>query len=451
MLGKLTSYSGHLRFCIAVAAAFVCGFFDYALADELPSDSFASLSPGTISDMPSRDYNALHRGGWLFYPGLTAGVVFDDNIFQSSTNRVARFGARIVPIITAIRDNGIHQLTVYGTADARIYEGASASDTLTARAGFLHKYEAMRDLVFRFQGDFVRQTDPFNAAGGFNPNAVAGNPFGTSPVANPFSYNQFLGSGSVTKMFNQSFVSLRGSIAHIAYDNSNGVAGSTSVAPSDGTIYAVTGRAGYYVSPLFYAYVEPTLDWRSYQSGISNSNGYRVVGGLATATDQLSLYRGEIYAGVQAERGNQAVVSGSPNTNTSVSGTVVGARLNYEMTRFLRIYASLDETLGVSQVTDASTPQGTSTKATTALLQADYAMSAVWTVGGRVGYSEVSYETGLINPRHDNGWLGGIKYTYLFSPNLRAILDYQYTKVNSNVPLTAVTRNLITLSAAYRY
>jgi hypothetical protein len=448
-LGKFASHSWDIRFCIAAATALACGIADCALASELPSDSFASLSPGQSKSLPDREYTGLPVGSWMFSPSLTAGVVYDDNVFQTPSNRVARFGTRITPTFTAVRDNGIHQSTLYGTADARLYSGVNEADSLTARAGFTHKYEAMRDLVFRVQGDFVRQTDPFNAAGGFNPNAVVANPFGTSPIANPFPYNQFIGSGSVTKMFNVSFVSLRGSVAHINYDNSTGLAGSTSVAPPNGTIYAVTGRAGYWVNPLFNVYVEPTFDWRRYNSGIGNSNGYRVVGGLAT--DKIGLFQGEIFAGYQQERADQTFVPGSPNTNTSVSGTVFGGRLNYEMTPFLTIRATLDENLGVTQVTNASTPQGASTNTALALLQADYAMSRIWTLSGRFGYTNISYVTGLPDPRHDNGWLGGLKYSYLFSQNFGVSLDYQYTKLDSNVAATGLTRSLITLSGTYRY
>jgi hypothetical protein len=391
----------------------------------------------------------------MFYPGLLAGVVFDDNIFQTRTNRVSRFGTRITPTVTATRDDGIHQLSLYGTADARLYSGVNEADSLAARAGFTHKYEAMRDLVFRFQGDFVRQTDPFNAAGGFNANAAVANPFGASPIANPFPYSQFIGSGSVTKMFNESFVSLRGSIAHITYDNSTGLAGSTSVAPPNGTIYAVTGRAGYWVSPLFNVYVEPMLDWRRYDSAIGNSSGYRVVGGLAT--DQLGLFRGEIFGGYQAENIDQIIVSGVPNSNSSISGSIFGGRIIYEAEKFLTLRASLDEILGLSQVNSASSPSGTLTRMTSALVQADYAMSAFWTLSGRVGYITVSAAApGLANPQHDNAWLAGMKYSYTFSPNFGVALDYQYTNLNSNVTnsnvtLGGFTRNLITLSGTYRY
>jgi hypothetical protein len=196
--------------------------------------------------------------------------------------------------------------------------------------------------------------------------------------------------------------------------------------------------------------VEPTLDWRRYDSAISNSSGYRVVGGLATDTTGL-LYQGEIFAGYQTERPDQALVAGAPNTNTSVSGTVFGGRLSYLPTPFLTIRATLDETLGVSQVTNPITPQGTSTNLTTALLEADYTMSRVWMLSGRVGYTKVSYETGLPDPRHDNGWLGGLKYSYTFSPTFGVVLDYQYTKTDSNVPISGVTRSVITLSGTYRY
>ena len=446
MFANLKNQTKFISLSIAVAASFIGGFGDYALAKELPDDSFAALSPSRGKEKPNRDYNGLPVAGWMFYPGLTAGVVYDDNIFQTPTNRVARFGARFVPSVLAVRDEGIHELKVYGNVDARLYSGASEADSVTARAGFSHKYEAMRDLVFRFQGDYTRQTDPFNAAGGFNYNAATTNPFSTGPIVNPFPYNQFLGSASVVKMFNESFISLRGSIAHITYDNSTGLAGSTSTPPPDGSIYAVTARAGYWVSPLFYAYVEPTLDWRRYTVTTSNSNGYRVVGGLAT--DRLGLYRGELFAGYQAQRSDQAVVAG---TSTSVNGAVVGGRLIYEPTRFLTIRASLDETLGVSQVNDATAPPGTSTRMTTAMLQADYAMSRVWTASGRVGYINTSFVTGLTDPRHDNALLVGVKYIYVFSPNFGLTLDYQYISLDSNVPMVGLARNLITLSGTYKY
>lgn len=449
MLGKLASRTRPIGFCIAVTAVFIGACADGILANELPSDSFALLSPGRIVDRPNRNYNGLPMGGWLFYPGLTAGVVYDDNIFQSPTNRTSRFGTRITPIVTAVRDNGIHQLTLYGTADARLYSGVNEADSVAARGGFTHKYEAMRDLVFRIQGDYTRQTDPFNAAGGFNVNAAASNPFGTSAIPNPFSYNQFIGSASVVKMFNKGFVSVRGSISQIIYDNSNRVSGSASIAPSNGTIYAVTARAGHYVNPFFYAYVEPTFDWRRYASMANNSNGYRVVGGLAT--ERVGLFQGEIFGGYQEERGDQTVVSGVPNLAMSIGGTVFGGRVTYDPTRFLKIRASLDETLGVSQVINSSTPQGTSTKTTLALLQADYAMSRVWGLSGRVGFTEVSYVSNAASPGHTNGWLAGVKYTYTFSPSFGVALDYQYTKLESNVPLSGVSRNLITLSGTYRY
>src|SRR5215470_8830173 len=88
--------------CI-VTAGVLMGVANSACAKELPDDSFAGLSPGhQIKDTPNRNYNAIPYAGWLFYPGLTAGAVYDDNIFQSPTNRKSSLGFRIVPNLNFI-------------------------------------------------------------------------------------------------------------------------------------------------------------------------------------------------------------------------------------------------------------------------------------------------------------------------------------------------------------
>lgn len=446
MLGKLKNHARQIGIGVAVSVQCFGGFADDVLANELPNDAFASLAPRPIKGTPSRDYNGLPIGAWLVYPSVSAGVVYDSNIFQTSTNRVSALGARVVPTFNAIRDDGIHKSTLYGTADARFYAQHGEADWITARAGLTHDYEVMRDLVVRFQGDYTRQTDLFNGAANFNNNIGAANPFGIPPVTNPFPNNQLIGSASVTKMFNESFVSVRGAIAHIAYDGSTGLAGSTAVAPPAGTIYSVTTRAGYWISPFFYAYVEPTLDWRRYDAGAGDSNGYRTVAGIAT--DRIGLYRGEIFAGYQSQRSEQ-VISGNPSW--SGHGTVFGARVTYEPTRFLAIRAVVDETLGVSQVNDPTVPAGTLTRLLSALLQADYTMARDWTLSGRYGYINTSYLSDFGGSRHDDGWLAGLKYSYTSSANLGIAVEYQYIVLNPNGLNAGFTRNVITLSGTYRY
>jgi hypothetical protein len=432
---------------ILTALVFGCELVWPAAAGELPPDSFASLAPRPIKEKPSRDYTALPAGGWLFYPSLLAGAVYDDNIFQTPTNKTARLGGQVMPSLIAIRDDGIHKLTLYGTADARLYSGSSDYDSLIGRAGFNHQYEAMRDLVFRFQGDYIRQTDVFNSAATLNNAIGTTNPFAVSPRARPFPYNQFVGSASVVKMFNRSFVSLRGSVSHITYDSSNGVANNpaNTITPPDGTIYSVTGRTGYWVSPLFNVYVEPTFNWLQYAGVAGDSTSYRVVSGIATS--QIGLYRGEIFAGYQEQRTTQAISS----TGLTIGGAVIGGRLTYEPTRFLTLRASLDETLGISQTNDPTAPIGTPTRQTMAVLDAAYTMRQDLIVMVRAGYVNNAYHPTFAGTRADDGWLAGLKWMYNFNRNFGIAFDYQHTELTSNVVNSGYARNVVTLSTTYRY
>ena len=416
-----------------------------ATAEELPPDSFASLAPRPIKEKPNRDYTALPVNGWLFYPSLSAGAVYDDNIFQAPTNKTSRLGGQIMPSIIAIRDEGIHKLTLYGTADARLYSGSANYDSLIGRAGFTHQYEMMRDLVFRFQGDYIRQTNAFSSAATLNNAIGVTNPFAVAPTARPFPYNQFVGSASVVKMFNVSFVSLRGSVSSITYDNSNGVANNTLTAPVDGTIYSVAGRAGYWVNPYFNVYVEPTFNWQRYSASAGDSTGYRVVSGIAT--DRIGFYQGEIFAGYQGQRTSQ--LTGA--SDLTIGGAVIGARLMYEATRFLTLRASLDETLGISQVNSPTAPIGTPSRQTMAVLDAVYTLTRDMIVSGRAGYVNNAYQGTFAGKRQDDGWLAGLKFMYAFNKNFGIAVDYQYTELNSNVTNSGFVRNVITLSGTYKY
>ena len=112
----------------------------------------------------------LAVGPFKLYPSLFVGAVYDDNFNQtaSETEHSKGVGLRVVPRLTGTYDGGIHKTTIYGVVDARFFN----ADTIAASAGVLHDYEAMRDLVFSFYGNYTRQTDIFNSALQFNNGAI---------------------------------------------------------------------------------------------------------------------------------------------------------------------------------------------------------------------------------------------------------------------------------------
>jgi hypothetical protein len=388
---------------------------------------------------PSREYSALPFGSWLLYPTLFAGAVFDDNVRQTEVAKTSSGGARLVPSILAERNDGIHKTSLYGMADMRLYtdHAANNADAVAVRTGFIERYQPIPDLLFNLQGDYTRQRDLFSTFGidnsvtTVNPTAI-----GLMPVTNPLSYNQLAAAGSVQKNFDRAFVSVGGSVVGIRYDTRPDLA-----APSpDGVTYTGTGRAGFWLTPFLYAYAEGAVDQRRFSDDRFDSSGYRTVGGIGS--DRIGLFRGEVYGGYQAERHDRAALG-------TTEGSVFGGRIYYYPLRELTLSAALDQSLGVSLLASA-TPGilGASTRATTALLKATYALAREWTASTRFGYIHTEYVAAV---RQDDAWTAGATVTYSVWQNFGITLDYQYVQLESNVPLQSFTRNLVTLGATYKY
>src|SRR5262249_26537767 len=142
-----------------------------------------------------------------------------------------------------------------------------------------------------------------------------------------------------------------------------------------------------------------------------NSSGYRTVGGIGT--DQIGLFRGEVYGGYQSERHDFAPLG-------TVNGTVVGGKLYYYPLRELTISAAVDESLGVSFLQAAPGALGSSTRATSALLQATYALAREWAASARFGYIRTDY---VDTTRRDDAWMAGGTVTYSIWQNFGLTLD----------------------------
>ena len=364
------------------------------------------------------------------------GAMFDSNIKQTRANRVSGAGSRIVPSLIATAGDGIHKTTFYGALDGRFYFNGSPTDSnsVAARAGLSHTYEAMTDLVFKVNGDYTRQKDLFDGfridRGTTNLNTTG---VGLIPVANPQSYNQFAGSASVHKDLGRAFVTFTGSVVDVVYDSAG------SPAPN-GVVYTATGRVGQWLGPSLFVFGEASADQRSYVTATLSSHGYRTVGGLGS--DQIGLFRGEIYGGYQAELYDFAAIS-------NIDSAAFGARLYYHPTHALTLLASVDRSLGVSQsATSPTSPFGTATRVTTSVLRATYAVSSEWSASARAGYIQSEY---VASRQRDDAWMTGATITYSLWRNLNLTLDYQFFQKSSNDWVQNFTRNVITLGASYKY
>jgi hypothetical protein len=312
----------------------------------------------------------------------------------------------------------------------------SAADTLAARTGIIERWQPLLDLVVNAQFDYTRQRDLFSTFGidhsvtTLNPTAI-----GLAPTANPLPYNQLSGTVSIQKTFDRAFVSVGGSVVDIQYDTDP----LFSPPSPNGTTSTGIVRGGFWFTPFLYAYGEGAFDQRNYAIDQFNSNGYRTVAGIGT--DQIGLFRGEVYAGYQSERHDSGPLA-------TVNGGVAGGRIYYYPTRELTLSASVDESLGVSLLTAVPGAFGSNTRATTALLQATYALAQEWAASARFGFIRTDF---VDTVRTDDAWTGGATVTYSVWHNFGLTLDYQHVELSSNVPLQSFTRDVVTVGGTYRY
>jgi hypothetical protein len=430
---------------------------------------------------PVGQYRAgIPIGVWMFYPTIFAGGVYDDNTSQL-TGHNSGFSARLVPNLSAIWNTPIHQTTIYGVADARFFD----TNTVSATTGFSHSYEPTRDVILSIQGNYTRQTDIFTSALNFNNGAIGPatsptssaplfiNPFGTNPSVNPIAYNQFTAAGYATKKFgfdDRAFVTVGGAAYYLAFDHQVDLAPlGPLVTPfqtsHDGANYQVSGRIGYHVGPSIYVFADGAGIFQRFNNSLFNTNGYRVSGGIGS-DDPKSLLTGEIYGGYQAQHefNNQVLspeglaILGIPNPALGVplsSGVpqntdspVFGGRIYYFPTRRWTLLAQVDEILSVATILDPTVPAGTPTRTITSLLQTNYSISHVLTVGARLGYTRASF-IGI--DRLDNAYMAGASLNYEIWRNLMATLDYQYSTGRSTGPMSDFTRNVYTVGLTYRY
>ena len=126
-----------------------------------------------------------------------------------------------------------------------------------------------------------------------------------------------------------------------------------------------------------------------------------------------------------------------------------GGKVSYFPLPELTMSASLDQTIGTTLLAASPTsPLGTSTQGSSFLAQANYALAPEWTLAGQGGLALTTY--GGIN-RRDTAWTAALNVTYKVWQNFGLTSQIQRTVLDSNVPQTAFTNNVVSLGVSYVY
>ena len=382
---------------------------------------------------PSREYGGVPVGGWMVYASVLTGVVWDDNVFQTSQFETRDWGARLRPSLELVHNNGIHKTTLYGFADARLYGKEDDANVVNGSVGASHVWEAQRDFVIKADFDVSRRTD-INSAG------TLLTPGGPVTIVTPLDYNQITGSLSGQKSFGPLFVGLGGVVTRTNYDDVTDVFGQHFDQDyRDQTTYTLSSRLGAWVSPVIYAFIEPSQNWRRFRDSVFDSSGQRVIAGVGS--DRISLFRGEVFAGYQRQAYDD------PAINT-VQGTVFGGRLFWYPTRDLVLAIDADRKLGDATLATPGNPFGSPVESTSLFFKADYTLTDTWSLSARVGYTLIDYKD---STRENDQWVAGTAINYYIWRNLAATFEWQYVNLKSSIDANSFERNVLTLGTTYRY
>ena len=445
------------------------------------SPSFSQEPPLDVSsarNLPARDPNAIDVDGWLLYPSLRLYSLYSDNLFLSSLRPLSVPGFGVTPSMTAEWTNGIHTTTLYGNLDRQTFPTENDINTLDGRAGFTQKYEAMRDLIFRVNGDYSHQTwapglqnslqaAPVTPTTVVLPDGTRVLPDGTkiSPsgqvvgqatpaigsstqvFVNPS--NQYSGTFSMDKIFNRGILSLGETIGRTEYENH--------VLLQNTNRRTFTENAAFWLGPLLYVYSDGSIGTVVTEATSTSTTSYRVLGGLGTR--QFGLWRGSLYYGHQGSQGD-APATGLTN-NFSASGDIYGGSISYYPTPQLTFTGTVDRTINISSQNSATNLALTlpsfapiqvaltaSSRSTSASLTSTYEITQQWFLNALLGYFRVEY---VGSPRVDNSWVANATLRYDIWKNMSLAWEYRYRSIISNAPLATVNSNYFAMGTTYRF
>jgi hypothetical protein len=413
----------------------------------------------SLRESPTRDYQGLPVEGWMLYPSLFLGGLHDSNIFQNSdqtslatstttsTRPVQGMAVNASPSILADRNRGVHRTEVFLDGDFSLYPNTPKGNRINAQAGIGHVWEAQRDLILKMGAEY----DYLN---NITATGYVRTPYGQALIGAPQFSSIMGGFASGVKSFDKIFVGVSGSLYDTTYQSLNTSLGNLPQSYRDNLLTTGTARVGYSFSPALYSFMEGTGNLRNYSSdtvmglitpGVAtpgtfyNSQGYRVVAGLGS--DRISLFRGEIYGGYQA----QNYLYGGFGTHSSL---VYGGKLSWFPTRAWTVSLALDELFLDSSLPLYSNPLGSAAFVTQASAAVTYDISRQWNATIKGGYADYRYLSGN---RRDRGLMGDFTFNYHISRGLMATANYSLNALNSTAVGGNYTRNLLKLGVTYKY
>lgn len=402
------------------------------------SDIISPLTPepqqaDNVLQRPVRPDNGMNIGDWMFYPKMSAGAIYNDNLLGTELYKQAAVGADLSPDLYIQRDNGTSNTTLDVSVDGQVYPSRPSDSVYNGQAILQQTWRVQHDLTIDAGLEYDHFTYLINGGQIVAPNGAL------AYLTSQETYQQVQGRAAVRKDFDRLFVGLAVNGVETINGPIDTVYGPFSENYRDSFVTTLTARAGYWAAPALYIYTEVSGNQRDIVDQQLSSDGYRLLAGVGT--DRLSLFRGEIYAGYQRQVYSAIIPGGAESP-------VFGGKVYWYPTRTLTLSGSLDENFTDSNAPTPGNPLGYPARDTAAQFNIDYKLPLAWTATLHNRFDNLVY---LDTTRVDEDWQTGLKLGYQINRGLGVSFDYTYIRSDTNVPFSSFADNVVTLGGDYKF
>ena len=370
--------------------------------------------PGGVLNRARPEYDPLgvRLGNFLLLPSVTAGGLYNSNVFNTPDNTKTDWAFELTPTLRLISDLPRHALSILIGSRSLFYNRLTSENTTDVT------------VQLRGQLDVDRATNVV-AEGGYQVEHEArGAPDLPGNAAEPTEYAVGTAQATVNHVFNRLQISAGASYQRFDYRNTTLVPPGPSVRNNhdrDRDVANVFARAAYEFSPGYSAFLQGSYNDRSYDlkadsTGFArDSHGGEADGGIQFEITRLLV--GQIYAGYLQQNFDDVRFG-------TVSGGAFGGQLQWypsELTtvRFSARHSVEETTIaGASSYTTSHFGIG---------LDHELLRNVVLSLDGI--YDDNRYNG---TPRTDHFWGFSLGAMYLVNRNLQFNLGYVFSERDSN-------------------
>ena len=259
-------------------------------AQDRTTDLFARDRAVAVRDRPQPAYDALgiRTGGFTVFPQLQFDIAHDDNVFAAEDDRQAATTLRLRPKIAAKSNWSRHALQAQARTQIDRNLDFDSENTIDWNLGGTGRLDIVRGSSITFAADYAHDHEARTASGA------------DSTAQRPIAFDLASASLGAERARGRLRVSARAVVHRYDYRDGFGETGAIIEQDDrDRTLFTLTGRADYALSPATAIFLQVVSDDRDYDRiagrPLRTSSGHQTLAGVDFELG--ALIRGKIAAG----------------------------------------------------------------------------------------------------------------------------------------------------------